>query len=405
MDRSLIFNTNNIMQTNTQGEGASGARPLSNVASTGGPAGKPVDPVGAKGGEGVARRPTAPAPADTAGPSAAPRSAQPDIDSIDLGWTLVERGRKPPRESANPAPKGTVVTSNDAQPRSKPKKKTRRKKRPGKDVSSSSQTPQAVYVQTTTASSTPEPTNAPGPSQGKGINPQPNAVPPLGGPRQNAAARRAEKRERERAAAKRERPEETLPPADDRKKQRLGSVTQPGVTYADTARKTEQFGVAVTAVAPATLDKAEASLVSRALQLQIIHEATTADLEVSGPEFEGRPVFAGGFLRLWCRTQQTMEWLKNTVAGIEVPSGTKLKVILQTEIPRRVRCGLVIPDLDKVWGETKDIGRALCFQNRWAGVNRWLIHDRQEQEGEWFLLLSPYRFHHTGKPRGGHDAA
>ncbi|XP_063389050.1 uncharacterized protein LOC134674828 [Cydia fagiglandana] len=105
----------------------------------------------------------------------------------------------------------------------------------------------------------------------------------------------------------------------------------------------------------------------------------------AGPLFRGKPVWANGSLRLWCENQATLAWLKRSVATITLDEGEKVVVKRQSEVPKRVRCGILFPG---VWEDFGEVGRALRYQNPWAEIDRWLLNRREVQGTETFAVVS-----------------
>ena len=57
----------------------------------------------------------------------------------------------------------------------------------------------------------------------------------------------------------------------------------------------------------------------------------------------------------------------------------------QDELFRRIRCGILLPG---IWNDAKRVGTALQFQNPWAGVRRWLLHNMDQQQADTFVMVS-----------------
>ena len=41
-----------------------------------------------------------------------------------------------------------------------------------------------------------------------------------------------------------------------------------------------------------------------------------------------------------------------------------------------------------IWNDTRSVGRTLQFQNPWAGVHRWLLHRKDIQQTDTFVVVS-----------------
>ncbi|KAJ8733726.1 hypothetical protein PYW07_014278 [Mythimna separata] len=88
-----------------------------------------------------------------------------------------------------------------------------------------------------------------------------------------------------------------------------------------------------------------------------------------GPMFDGKPRYAEGVLKLWCSNVHTLAWLKEIISGLTLSASTPLVFRRQSEIQRRVRCGIAIPDDQGRFKDSRNIGRALSYQNPWIDVD------------------------------------
>ncbi|XP_047990715.1 uncharacterized protein LOC125229817 [Leguminivora glycinivorella] len=105
----------------------------------------------------------------------------------------------------------------------------------------------------------------------------------------------------------------------------------------------------------------------------------------AGPIFRGKPTYGDGSLRLWCEDQATLDWLRRSAATITLDDGVKVVIKRQSDIPKRVRCGILFPGVYDDFGE---VGRFLRYQNPWAEVDRWLLNRREVQGTETFAVVS-----------------
>ncbi|KAJ2941459.1 hypothetical protein O0L34_g3678 [Tuta absoluta] len=120
----------------------------------------------------------------------------------------------------------------------------------------------------------------------------------------------------------------------------------------------------------------------------MISEAHAQSSDDKGPVFRAKPSFAEGYLRWWGDDQKTVDWLKQTVSTMTLPSDEKLTVKSQADIPKRTRVGILIPDPMCVWKETKDVGHVLAWQNKWAQRESWLVQKALKQAVGWFMVVS-----------------
>lgn len=223
---------------------------------------------------------------------------------------------------------------------------------------------------------------------------QPTAKPstsrqPTRGSQSRAQRSAARVPKRDRDAARRERLAESESPQVAPKRQRLETSAQPGPssTYAKVART--ELGVAITTAVSGILSKEAADSVMRSLHRGLMREADMrAPDDPWGPVFRGKPSWEEGHLKLWCADQRTADWLKGLVCGITAPSGEALAVKSFSELPRRVRCGILIPNEQNLWESTREIGKALVLQNKWAECDKWMLHSADKQQDGWFLVVS-----------------
>lgn len=205
-------------------------------------------------------------------------------------------------------------------------------------------------------------------------------------PKGKGAKNKAEKGNdpRARAAAKRARLDESSSPSGEAKKLRLEPAgSSPRVAYAD-ALKADLL-VAVTTVTSGHLSPQLSQEVQNQLQARLMEDAMQPGTSQSGPLFRGKPTVVDGGLRLWCENQETLTWLRQCVATITLSTGEKVIVKRQSEISRRVRCGILLPG---IWDNFQAVARTLRYQNPWAGIDQWLLHKTDKQETETFAVVS-----------------
>ncbi|KAJ8704029.1 hypothetical protein PYW07_013323 [Mythimna separata] len=120
--------------------------------------------------------------------------------------------------------------------------------------------------------------------------------------------------------------------------------------------------VQVTCDRTGTISQEVADQVLAAITSRIISEACSAKKSSPGPMFDGKPRYAGGVLKLWCSNDHTLAWLKETISG-----------------PTLSASGL--------FEDSRNIGRALSYQNPWVDVSRWVLLHADKQDACWFLIL------------------
>ncbi|KAJ8703761.1 hypothetical protein PYW07_013055 [Mythimna separata] len=147
------------------------------------------------------------------------------------------------------------------------------------------------------------------------------------------------------------------------------------------------LNVAITCQHTGIISKAVAVQILADIQRKIIREACATMQESPGPNFNGRPQYTEGVLKLWCDNDHTLTWLKKTVSEVTLKTATSLVVCSQSEIPKRVRCGIAIPDAHGVFEDIRDIGRVLGYQNPCIDPKRWILKHAEKQGTRWLLIL------------------
>ncbi|XP_063381899.1 uncharacterized protein LOC134677241 [Cydia fagiglandana] len=301
-------------------------------------------------------------------PALDPVSAQ-----LEAGWTVQvsrkARRWKPNKRVETPVPPPPPVTA-AAKPH-KLNKKQRRKRRERLAALNTAPAPQQSV-------------SGKGQAQAAAGPPAANRAPPQ---EKRAKGTRAKKESNQgaRSSAKRARLDETISPRGEPKRQKTGPPGEtPHADYAEAAKA--DLLVAVTTATSGHLTSQQSDEVQRQLLALLSQEARqpTSSLP-AGPLFRGKPVWANGSLRLWCENQATLAWLKRSVATITLDEGEKVVVKRQSEVPKRVRCGILFPG---VWEDFGEVGRALRYQNPWAEIDRWLLNRREVQGTETFAVVS-----------------
>lgn len=204
-----------------------------------------------------------------------------------------------------------------------------------------------------------------------------------GGPTSNKKLKSAKRSgKNERAAAKRARLEDSNSPRVEPKKQ-CTEARRAGVTYAQKV-KSDQY-IAVTDVATGHISQDLSTLILNEIDDKILREAL-ADPSKENPKFGGKPRYEDGHLKLFVEDEYSLNWLRECVSGVSTPSNVQLVVKRQSEMVRRVRCGVLIPNERGKWKSAPDVGVVLHFMNKWAQVDRWLLQKVDEQQDNLFLI-------------------
>ncbi|XP_047986936.1 uncharacterized protein LOC125226847 [Leguminivora glycinivorella] len=174
--------------------------------------------------------------------------------------------------------------------------------------------------------------------------------------------------------AKRARLDETISPRGDHKKQRMdassGTADRPS-SYA--AAAAADLTVAITNDRTGRLSQQDAVEVEKKIGEAIFQAAIETDLDTvaEAPAFSGKPSFVDGYLKLWCQDANTKAWLMKWLESATLQNGDRLVGKREDEMVRNTRCGILIPALEE---NLTKIGRVLNFQNSWALVRKWTLH-------------------------------
>lgn len=195
--------------------------------------------------------------------------------------------------------------------------------------------------------------------------------------------------------AKRLRPDDTLSPKDGGKGKRAKTAsltpTQTRPNYAD-AVKGNDYCVAVLLEPFVDLTVEQASAIEEALDeamdAEIYAPRPSSSAPVRAPAFRGKAFYSEGVLKMWCEDDHALSWLHRIVPQLKSPrEGSKLAVRRQSEIPRRIKGGLLVPNYK---GDDLDILRKkIQAQNPWYHIPQWAIYhaERQDEDRSLFLIL------------------
>ncbi|XP_061726283.1 uncharacterized protein LOC133531891 [Cydia pomonella] len=194
------------------------------------------------------------------------------------------------------------------------------------------------------------------------------------GERATTPAEQTQAKKKPEGKAKRARLDETISPRGDHKKQRTdatsGNKELPS-SYA--AAAAADLTVAITNNRTGRLTQQDAAEVEKKIGDAIFQAAIETDLDTAAeaPAFSGRPSFVDGYLKLWCQDANTKAWLMKWLESATLQNGDQLVGKREDEMVRNTRCGILIPSLED---NLTKIGRVLNFQNPWAMVRKWTLH-------------------------------
>ncbi|XP_047987183.1 uncharacterized protein LOC125227034 [Leguminivora glycinivorella] len=246
------------------------------------------------------------------------------------------------------------------------------------------------------ASASQKPAPKPGPNQqgpsgrhppkGKGPSQPPKAGTSTSTPAGPATGKNKKKPgKHSRAAAKRAR-DESFSPQGDPKKQRLVNPNQPGVSYAQAAAS--DLTIVVTDAKSGRITADQSNAILRAFHKAIVEDAKINTDEGAAPSFKGKPAYAEGQLRVFARDEYSAAWAQRNIKSLTLPNLT-LTAVRQSELARRVRCGLLIPNIDNSsWENVQEAAIGLKYQNGWAKVTSWSIIEILRQDQGWFVAFT-----------------
>lgn len=106
------------------------------------------------------------------------------------------------------------------------------------------------------------------------------------------------------------------------------------------------------------------------------------------PSFRGKAFHSEGVIKMWAEDDHALTWLQRAVGKLRSPrAGTRLTVKPQTQIPRRTKAGLLVPEME----DDDDLDRLrmkLRSQNPFYQVHEWaMYHSERKDASTIFLLL------------------
>lgn len=313
------------------------------------------------------------------------------------GWQLVARRAKQPRpRSEKLGPSGrqqrsadaTMVTNRDA--KAKRKGKWRRKREANKrrllgckPATTPEPIPASAAVKDQHTSASTDVRRSTG--EGETLN------------QVHAAAVRAETKgtgdggkprpgKRDRQAARKG--SDSVSPLAAAKKPRLFSPRQPGVSYAQAA--TDDLSVVIVDERTGRITQELAAEFTRAATREIARESMQAVLRKESVNlgFQGKPIHSDSTLKVRAKNEASVELLRKVASKMPSTSGVNLVVRRQSEVPKWVRCGILVPNEDGGWEGVTDLHNCLHAQNPWAGADRWRLSNVDKQDRGWFLTVS-----------------
>lgn len=179
---------------------------------------------------------------------------------------------------------------------------------------------------------------------------------------------------------KRIRLDDTVSPRGDRKKPKTENERRPPASYAEMVGN--KLCVAVTRADNHQLTDEQATSIKNFITSRILAEAKTPT-SPTPVVFLGKPIFGDGALKLWCEDEGTLTWLNAVVGSLPPETCPKLTVKRQSELSRKLRAVLVLPDCAN---SLEDTSLVLDYQNKWALVSQWTVYAHNKSADGALLL-------------------
>lgn len=185
-------------------------------------------------------------------------------------------------------------------------------------------------------------------------------------------------------AHKRNRLDDSILLRGDSKKECLDRRTRLTSSY---ARETQpHLSVAIVAGPRQDLTQQEANDVQLQIQEEIFATVRQAKSCLTAgtqaphiPQFVGKATLSDGVLKMWCKTDEDLHWLRGVTPKLKPTKGgvTEFRLIKQTELPPKVRSALYVPGFDEDIDFLHDV---LSFQNPHYKVSTWSLYTHHKVE-------------------------
>ncbi|CAH2097629.1 unnamed protein product [Euphydryas editha] len=187
---------------------------------------------------------------------------------------------------------------------------------------------------------------------------------------------------------KRDRPDDSFTPQGNGKRRKPTNTTGP-IKYAD-ALKMKEYCVAIMMEPYHDLTKEQAEAIEKQLQRVMdeeIFSPSTSVTPVVAPSFRGKAFHSEGTLKMWCEDDFALQWLQRNVVKVTSPrAGTRLVVRKQSEIPKRVKAGLLIPQVEPE-DDLDRIRLRITCQNPKYRVSNWALYSAVPTEDKTAIYL------------------
>ncbi|CAH2088502.1 unnamed protein product [Euphydryas editha] len=187
---------------------------------------------------------------------------------------------------------------------------------------------------------------------------------------------------------KRDRPDDSFTPQGNGKRRKPTNTTGP-IKYAD-ALKMKEYCVAIMMEPYHDLTKEQAEAIEKQLQRVMdeeIFSPSTSATPVVAPSFRGKAFHSEGTLKMWCEDDFTLQWLQRNIVKVTSPrAGTRLVVRKQSEIPKRVKAGLLIPQVEPE-DDLDRIRLRITCQNPKYRVSNWALYSAVPTEDRSAIYL------------------
>ncbi|XP_014354951.2 uncharacterized protein LOC106708014 [Papilio machaon] len=159
-----------------------------------------------------------------------------------------------------------------------------------------------------------------------------------------------------------------------------------------TASKDKELGVCVVITSGLTghLSQDAVDLVLDSIHTKLIEDSNIETIYI--PVFTKNPQYIDGTVILFCKDQNTFNWLEPVVLNPELMRGMLL-TINKVDFKDKLLCGIVIPDRADILKNPRLILQLLSRQNLWIDVQSWQFVGSEPQPQNYFMKVLIPRDH------------
>ncbi|KPJ17643.1 hypothetical protein RR48_07131 [Papilio machaon] len=152
------------------------------------------------------------------------------------------------------------------------------------------------------------------------------------------------------------------------------------------ASKEKESGICVVITSGLTghLSQDAVDLVLDSIHTKLIEDSNIETIYI--PVFTKNPQYIDGTVILFCKDQNTFNWLEPVVLNPELMRGMLL-TINKVDFKDKLLCGIVIPDRADILKNPRLILQLLSRQNHWIDVNSWQFVGSEPQPQNYFMKV------------------